>query len=120
VGKRNVVLDLDDGADAALCRRLIGSADVVLEAEPPARLGHLGLDHPELRAENPGLIWASVTPFGRHDPRSRAAVTDLTVQAAGGPVWSCGYDDHSLRRFGAGVIRASRPEPCGPSSAFSW
>jgi crotonobetainyl-CoA:carnitine CoA-transferase CaiB-like acyl-CoA transferase len=96
VGKRNVVLDLDDQADAELCRRLIGSADVVLEAEPPDRLGALGLDHPQLRADNPGLMWASVTPFGREDPRSRAVVTDLTVQAAGGPAWSCGYDDHSL------------------------
>jgi crotonobetainyl-CoA:carnitine CoA-transferase CaiB-like acyl-CoA transferase len=79
VGKRNVVLDLDDQADAELCRRLIGSADVVLEAEPPDRLGALGLDHPQLRADNPGLMWASVTPFGREDPRSRAVVTDLTV-----------------------------------------
>jgi crotonobetainyl-CoA:carnitine CoA-transferase CaiB-like acyl-CoA transferase len=38
----------------------------------------------------------SVTPFGRHGPRCDEAATDLTVLAGGGPVWSCGYDDHSL------------------------
>ena len=96
VSKRGVVLDLDDPADARLFGRLAGSADIVLEAEPPGRLSALGLDHPDLRAEHPGLIWASVTPFGRQDPRSAHAVTDLTVLAGGGPVWSCGYDDHSL------------------------
>jgi len=37
-----------------------------------------------------------VTPFGRHDPRSAEPVTDLTLLAGGGPVWSCGYDDHTL------------------------
>ena len=77
-------------------RRLTVTADVVLEAEPWDRPGRLRLDHPQLQAGNERLIWASVTPFGRSDQRSGAAVSDLTVLAAGGPVWSCGYDDHSL------------------------
>jgi crotonobetainyl-CoA:carnitine CoA-transferase CaiB-like acyl-CoA transferase len=42
------------------------------------------------------MIWVSVTPFGRSGPRAHDAATDLTVLAAGGPVWSCGYDDHSI------------------------
>ena len=96
VGKRGVALDLDDPTEADLFRRLAGSADIVLEAEPPDRLSALGLDHTDLCPAHPELIWTSVTPFGRLDPRSARAVTDLTVLAAGGPVWSCGYDDHSL------------------------
>jgi crotonobetainyl-CoA:carnitine CoA-transferase CaiB-like acyl-CoA transferase len=39
---------------------------------------------------------ASVTPFGRSGPRAMEQATDLTLLAAGGPVWSCGYDDHTL------------------------
>jgi crotonobetainyl-CoA:carnitine CoA-transferase CaiB-like acyl-CoA transferase len=42
------------------------------------------------------MIWVSVTPFGRSGPRADEASTDLTVLASGGPVWSCGYDDHSM------------------------
>ena len=42
------------------------------------------------------LIWVSVTPFGRDGPRAHEPFTDLTVLAGGGPVWNCGYDDHTL------------------------
>ena len=94
--KRGVVLDLDQADDAELFTRLVRSADIVLEAEPPGRLRRLGLDYEDLVAGAPGLIWVSVTPFGRADPRSTEPVTDLTLLAGGGPVWSCGYDDHSL------------------------
>ena len=38
----------------------------------------------------------SVTPFGRTTSRAHEPATDLTLLAGGGPVWSCGYDDHSL------------------------
>ena len=37
-----------------------------------------------------------MTPYGRGEPLSDLPVTDLTLMAAGGPPWSCGYDDHSL------------------------
>ncbi|MDP1818864.1 MAG: CoA transferase [Acidimicrobiales bacterium] len=94
--KRSVVLDIDDPAGADRFRRLVAGADVVLEAEPPGRLAALGVDHPELRAEHPRLVWTSQTPFGRDNPRSAEQATDLTVLAGGGPVWSCGYDDHTI------------------------
>src|SRR5262249_16248196 len=34
-------------------------------------------------------------PFGRSGARAHDPATDLTLLASGGPVWSCGYDDHS-------------------------
>src|SRR5206468_895378 len=36
------------------------------------------------------------TPSGRGTTRADEAATDLTLLAGGGPVWSCGYDDHAL------------------------
>ena len=95
-GKRGLVLDLGDPADHEVLVRLIGRADVVLEAEPPGRLDTRGLSRAELSATHPRLIWASVTPWGAASDRSRHPVTDLTIAAEGGPAWSCGYDDHSL------------------------
>ena len=68
----------------------------MLEGEAPGRLATLGIDHPELRAEHPDLVWVSVTPFGRETSRAHEPATDLTLLAGGGPVWSCGYDDHTL------------------------
>jgi len=94
--KRGIVLDLEEEADRAHFRRLIGSADVLLEAEPRARLASLGIDYDQLIAERPDLIHVAVTTFGRDQARSDDPATDLTIMAGGGPPWSCGYDDHEL------------------------
>jgi benzylsuccinate CoA-transferase BbsE subunit len=94
--KRGVVLDLDHADDAERFRALVANTDVVLEGESPGRLADLGLDHDQLRAEHPELIWVSVTPYGRTTSRAHEPATDLTLLAGGGPVWNCGYDDHSL------------------------
>jgi crotonobetainyl-CoA:carnitine CoA-transferase CaiB-like acyl-CoA transferase len=94
--KRGIRLDLARPAGADLFRRLVATADLVLEAELPRRLPELGLAPEALCAEHPALIWISVTPFGRSAPRADEQATDLTILAGGGPVWSCGYDDHSL------------------------
>jgi len=95
-GKLSVTLDLDDVGDATRFRQLVGSAEVVLEAQPPGRLAALGLDYDDLAPDQTGLVWTSVTPFGRRDPRSGEPATDLTIAARAGPAWSCGYDDRSL------------------------
>ncbi len=56
----------------------------------------LGLDYADLAAANPGLIYVSITPFGRNGPRAEEQATDLTILAGAGPAWSCGYDDHTI------------------------
>jgi crotonobetainyl-CoA:carnitine CoA-transferase CaiB-like acyl-CoA transferase len=94
--KRGVVLDLETRDGAAEFRRLAAGADIVLEGEAPGRLAALGVDHPELRADHPELVWVSITPFGRETSRAHEPATDLTILAGGGPVWNCGYDDHTL------------------------
>ena len=94
--KRGITLDLDDRADADRFRALVATADVLLEAEPRQRLADLGLDYGDLTGIRADLVHVAVTPFGRDDPKSDRPFTDLTLMAAGGPVWSCGYDDHSL------------------------
>ncbi len=94
--KFGVTADLDDAGGSARLRELIARADVVLEAELPGTLAGRGVDHEQLRAGDARLIWVTITGYGPDDPRSATAPTDLTILAEGGPVWSCGYDDHSL------------------------
>lgn len=94
--KLGVTLDLDNALERDRFRRLVASADLLIECEPPGRMAALGLDYPDLVALRGDLIVVSITPFGRSGPRAHEQATDLTVLAAGGPVWSCGYDDHSL------------------------
>jgi crotonobetainyl-CoA:carnitine CoA-transferase CaiB-like acyl-CoA transferase len=94
--KRGVVLDLENADDQARFKALVAGADMVLESEPGTRLADLGLDYEDLRAVREDLIHVSMTPFGRGSDNAGAPVTDLTILTGGGPVWSCGYDDHTL------------------------
>lgn len=93
--KRSVVLDLDAADDRARFTALVAGADILLDGERPGRLAALGIDQADLAVANPGLIHASITPYGREADDPDVAATDLTVLASG-PLWSCGYDDHSL------------------------
>ena len=92
--KRSVVVDLDTDDGVADLRALLDTADVVLEGESPGRLATLGLDWEQQQHRAPRQIWTSITHNGRDAPDP--PMTDLTLLAEGGPVWSCGYDDHSL------------------------
>ncbi|SDD90925.1 Crotonobetainyl-CoA:carnitine CoA-transferase CaiB [Sphingomonas sp. YR710] len=94
--KRSVVLDLDSAEGRDSFRRLAQSADIVLEGEDPGTLDALGIDHTQIRADAPALIWVSVTPNGRRCADLHEPATDITLLSAGGTVWNCGYDDHSL------------------------
>ena len=93
--KRSVVLNLDDAEDREKFAQLVATADILIESEPVMRLARFNLDYVFLAKSNAGLIHAAVTPYGRNNADSDLPVTDLTLMAAGGPPWSCGYDDHS-------------------------
>lgn len=94
--KRSVMLDIETEAGREQFKQLVATADVLLESEPVQRLASLAIDYEQLKESRPGLIHIAVTPYGRHEPKSDLPATDLTLMAAGGPPWSCGYDDHTL------------------------
>lgn len=94
--KRSVIADLETDDGRSFVRDLVAGADVFLECESPGRLAELGLDYDDLSAYNGDLIHVAITPFGRADVGGDANATDLTILARGGPMWSCGYDDHDL------------------------
>ena len=94
--KRGMTLDLEHPRGRELLKQLIVGADVFVETERPGSLASMGLDYDALEPLNENLIHVSITPFGRTGPRSQDEATDLSILAAGGPVWSCGYDDHTI------------------------
>ena len=94
--KRSVVIDLATRQGQADFRRLVESADVVIDTDDKGELDELGLDYEDFAEDHPDLIWASITPFGRSSVRSEEIHTDLTLAANGGFSWMNGYDDHSL------------------------
>jgi crotonobetainyl-CoA:carnitine CoA-transferase CaiB-like acyl-CoA transferase len=95
-GKRSVVLDLGAPSDRVRLDQLLDAADIVLESASSEALATAALDPGAVLERTPTLVWVSITPFARGGPRSDEASCDLTVLAGGGPMWSCGYDDHRL------------------------
>jgi crotonobetainyl-CoA:carnitine CoA-transferase CaiB-like acyl-CoA transferase len=91
--KRSICLDPDSAEDRATLLRLAETADVLVESDAPGELARRGLGYDELSRRNPGLVYVSITPFGQQGPKAGWAGTDLTVLAAGGPLWLYGDAD---------------------------
>ena len=88
-GKRSVVLDLDTADGQAALAELCAGADAVIEC------GAVPVDLAALRAANPALVTASITPFGATGPKADWPATDLTVNAAGCQLAISGDEDRA-------------------------
>jgi benzylsuccinate CoA-transferase BbsE subunit len=95
-GKKSVVADLATDVGMRRLHRQLAGADVFISTLQPARLAALGLDLKALTTAYPRLIVLSVTAFGLTGPWKDYKSSDLVALAAGGPLNSCGYDDHSI------------------------
>lgn len=93
LGKRSLVLDLTSQDDRDALLRLAATADVWIESSDPGTMARLHLDYDTLSADHPGLVYASITPFGQSGPLAASPATDLTVEAAGGLVSLQGDND---------------------------
>ena len=77
-GKRSMTLNLKSPRAPEILRRLARDADVLIESGRPGSMEKLGMGFDDLRAENPGLIWCSITGFGPDGPNVDAPGHDLT------------------------------------------
>ena len=94
--KQSVTLDIESETGRDLFLRMAAGADVVIDSSAPKYLDSLGLGYERVSEVAPDIVFAAVSPFGQDAPFSEYASTDMTALAFGGPVWSCGYDDHSI------------------------
>jgi crotonobetainyl-CoA:carnitine CoA-transferase CaiB-like acyl-CoA transferase len=95
-GKLSVTADLAGPDGLAPLLALLAKADVFICTLQPRALHAIGLDLDRLTLEFPELIVLSVTAFGLTGPWADYKSSDLIALAAGGPLNSCGYDDHSI------------------------
>jgi len=82
--KASVVLDMSTAEGLAELRRRAREADVVVENFRPGLMASKGLDHEALRAENPRLVYCSITGFGSGAGGAELPGYDLLIQALGG------------------------------------
>ena len=86
--KRGVVLDLKSAGGAEVLRRMLATADVVIENYRADTMAKLGLAYEDLAEENPGLIYGSISGFGKTGPYADRGGFDLIAQAMSG-IMSC-------------------------------
>jgi crotonobetainyl-CoA:carnitine CoA-transferase CaiB-like acyl-CoA transferase len=103
-GKRSLAVDLKHPDGFAIVRRLARAADVFVESFRPGVAGRLGLDPAKLRAENPRLIYCSVSAFGQTGPLAERPGLDPVVQSYGGLAWEQGAADEAAPELVRGSL----------------
>ena len=101
--KRSVALDLTTEAGLAEARRLAATADVVIENFRPGVMARFGLDYEDVRAENPGVVYCSITGFGDGAGATLPGY-DLLVQAVGGLMSITGEPTGPAAKAGVALV----------------
>ncbi len=107
--KRGVTLDITRSEGQDLLRRLARDTKFLIESDNPGTLAQYGLSYAELAADNPGLIYVSITPFGQDGPKASYADSDLVILASSGPLVITGDEDRPPVRLSVpqGYLHAS-------------
>jgi crotonobetainyl-CoA:carnitine CoA-transferase CaiB-like acyl-CoA transferase len=84
VGKKSLVLDLKSTEAIEIVRRLVASADVLVENFRPGVMRRLKLDYGSLRELNPKLIYCSISGYGQTGPSAELPAYAPVIHAASG------------------------------------
>src|SRR5215510_530107 len=98
--KRSVALDLKCPEGADNLRGRLAQADVFIENFKPGSLGKLGFSYEAVHKLNPGLIYCSITGYGKTGPRRHESGYDPIVQAESGFMSITGTPDGPPVRTG--------------------
>ena len=91
--KRSVTVDISTPDGQRVIRDLAAKADVLLENFRVGTLARYGLDPKGLMADNPRLVFCSVSAFGQHGSRACEPGYDAMIQASGGLMSITGFPD---------------------------
>jgi CoA:oxalate CoA-transferase len=102
-GKKSVVLDLKREEAVSAVRRLVATADVLVENFRPGVMRRFGLEYPALREVKPDLIYCAISGYGQTGPSADLPAYAPVIHA------SSGYDLAHL----AYQQEERRPDYCG-------
>jgi len=92
-GKRSITLDVETADGQDIFKKLIKTADFVIESFSPGYMKRLGLGYESLSKINPRIIMTSITFFGQRGPKAKYQSCDLTAWASGGELYVTGDPD---------------------------
>lgn len=99
-GKRSITLDLKSAKGKEVFRRLVRSADVVMENFRPGVMDRLGLGHAELFKDNPRLVYCAISGFGQDGPLRDLPAYDQIIQGMSGMMSITGAPTNAPYRVG--------------------
>jgi len=105
--KRGLTLNLKSAEGQAIARRLIATADIVIENFIPGTMAQFGLDYATLSAAQPGLIYCSITGYGQDGPYRDRPGYDFMIQAEGGIMSITGPADGEPHKVGVAIVDIS-------------
>lgn len=98
--KRSITLNLKEPEGIAILKRLIASADVVVENFRPDVKFRLGIDYETLSKDHPGLVYASISGFGQTGPLAQRPGFDQIAQGMSGLMSVTGKSGDGPMRVG--------------------
>jgi crotonobetainyl-CoA:carnitine CoA-transferase CaiB-like acyl-CoA transferase len=102
--KRSITLDLKTEPGREILKRLVATADVLVENFRPGAFEALGLGYDAMSAINPRLIYCSISAFGQDGPRREQTAYDHVIQATSGLMAMTGTEEVNPIKFGAPAV----------------
>ncbi len=99
-GKQSITLNLKCAEGKALLKRLVRTADVLIENFRPGVMARLGLSYDDLQAENPALVYCAISGFGQTGPLKTAPAYDQIIQGLSGMMSITGSAESAPLRVG--------------------
>lgn len=99
-GKKSITLNLKTADGVALLKRLVRTADVLVENFRPGVMTRLGVDYAALQAENPTLVYCAISGFGQDGPMRHLPAYDQIIQGVSGVMAITGGPDTAPYRVG--------------------
>ncbi len=99
-GKRSITINLKSEAGKQVFRKLVTTAEVVLENFRPGVMDRLGVGYEVLKEVNPRLIYCAISGFGQSGPLRDAPAYDQIIQGMSGTMSITGTPETAPIRVG--------------------
>jgi crotonobetainyl-CoA:carnitine CoA-transferase CaiB-like acyl-CoA transferase len=103
--KKGITLDIETADGQVIFKKLVKTADFVIESFAPGYLDRLGLGYQALSSLKKDIILVSITPFGQSGPYSEYKFSDIAVMAMTGTLYQTGESDGP-------PVHMSMPQAC--------
>ena len=102
--KRSLAVNLKEPEGLKIVKDLVTDADVMIESFRAGTLERLGLGYEEVKKTNPGVVYCSISGYGRTGPMSDMPGYDLLIQAYSGLMSLTGDPEGSPLRIGFSLV----------------